>query len=200
MVIVLVLLLHALLIQMLITGLAQRVVEVFRKPLEAKLIEEMKPPPVEKPPLPQPRKTAMPPPPSYVPPPEVQTQVPAVQQDTITVVTSAPAPPALPAEPRAPAPGPAVTHTQAGIDHIGCAKPAYPPASLAAQEAGTVILKYLIDVDGSVLESKIETSSGFRRLDDAARRALAKCRFRPAMANGKAEQGWARIEYEWRLE
>jgi protein TonB len=58
----------------------------------------------------------------------------------------------------------------------------------------------LIDLNGQVLESKIERSSGHRRLDEAARAGLSLCKFRPATVDGKPEKTWSRIEYEWRIE
>ena len=33
-----------------------------------------------------------------------------------------------------------------------------------------------------------------------ARNALSKCQFRPGTVDGKPEQSWARIQYQWRLE
>jgi protein TonB len=86
------------------------------------------------------------------------------------------------------------------VDARGCAKPEYPPAALRAQETGTVALSFLIDVDGKVLEGKVERSSGSRRLDEAARKGLALCKFKPATLDGKPEQSWSRIEYEWKIE
>ena len=81
-----------------------------------------------------------------------------------------------------------------------CAKPDYPSASRRLEEEGTVTLKFLIGVDGKVLQADIEKSSGFVRLDEAARNALAKCQFRPGTVDGKPEQSWASIKYTWRLE
>ena len=68
--------LHVLLGWALVTGLAQRMIEVIKAPIETKIIEEVKPP--EPPPpenLPPPPKFA-PPPPSFVPPPEVNVAPP----------------------------------------------------------------------------------------------------------------------------
>src|SRR5436189_2406051 len=77
---------HVLLIYALMHGLARKIVEVVRAPLETKIIEEIKAPPPDKPPPPPPPKLAMPPPP-YIPPPEVTVQALAVAP-TITAVTS----------------------------------------------------------------------------------------------------------------
>ena len=81
-----------------------------------------------------------------------------------------------------------------------CAKPDYPSASRRMEEEGTVTLKFLIDADGRVLQADIEKSSGFNRLDEAARNALSKCQFRPGTVDGKPEQSWSTIQYKWRLE
>jgi TonB family protein len=85
------------------------------------------------------------------------------------------------------------------INASSCEKPAYPSASKRLEEEGTVQLKFLVDVDGKVIESVVEKSSGFRRLDEAAREGLSKCAFKPPIKDGVALQSWASIKYEWRL-
>jgi protein TonB len=184
---------HVVLIYALVNGLARKIVEVIKPPLQAKLIEDMKAPPPDKPPPPPPPKLATPPPP-FIPPPEVVIQVPvAAQAAAISATTDV--------KPATEVVRPAVARTAAVIDPgTACAKPEFPPAALRAQQEGVVTLKFLIEVDGRVLESKIERSSGYRILDEAARRALGRCKFRPATAGGQPEQSWARIEYEWRIE
>ena len=105
-----VLLLHVALVYVIMSGLARRVVEVIKKPLETQIIEEVKPPPPPPPvQLPPPPKFVSPPPP-YIPPPEVQVNVPPppnaiqttsnvvpVESPPIAQVAPAPAPPAPPA-------------------------------------------------------------------------------------------------------
>jgi protein TonB len=81
-----------------------------------------------------------------------------------------------------------------------CAKPDYPSASLRLKQEGTVTLRVLIEVDGSVLQTAIDKTSGFNRLDEAARKALSKCQFQPATVNGKAEKSWSSMKYIWRLQ
>ena len=188
---------HVVLIYALIHGLARKIVEVVRAPLETKIIEEIKrPPPEQPPPPPPPPKLATPPPP-FIPPPEVQIQVPVQLPPTITAVVATP--PSVPIPPPA-APAPAQQRTAAVVDARGCEKPPYPAASLRANERGIVRLNFLIDVDGRVLESKVERSSGYRRLDEAARAALGACKFRPATVDGRPERAWARIDYDWKIE
>ncbi|MFA6314629.1 MAG: TonB family protein [Sterolibacterium sp.] len=193
--IIFVVVLHALLVYGLINGLARKIVEVVSQPLETKIIEELKPPP-DKPPPPPPPKLNTPPPP-YIPPPEVSVQMPAASSQFAITAVSRDKPPPTPVI--APAPR-KITRQAAIVNANACDKPDYPPASLRSQEAGVVTLGFLIDVDGRVLESKVENSSGYRRLDEAARKALGLCKFQPAMIDNKPEKSWARIEYEWRIE
>jgi periplasmic protein TonB len=84
--------LHVLLGWALLNGLAQRMVEVIKGPIETKIIEEVKPPPPPPPEnLPPPPKFA-PPPPSFVPPPEVVVNPPPTVAPVITTTTVAPPP------------------------------------------------------------------------------------------------------------
>jgi periplasmic protein TonB len=109
-----VVLFHVLLVYALLTGLAKKVVDVVRAPIETKVIEEIKkPPPPPEVVVPPPPKLEAPPPP-YIPPPEVQIAAPPPPAPTITVapsptppapVTIAPMPPVV-AAPAPPAPAP----------------------------------------------------------------------------------------------
>ena len=187
--------LHIALIYALIHGLARKIVEIVVPPLETKIIEEIKPPAPDKPPPPPPKLET--PPPPFIPPPEVNIQMPMQMAPTITAV--APTPPPKPA-PMAPTPPRQAVNTAPVVNAASCDKPEYPPAARRANETGTVLLNFLIDVDGKVIDSRVERSSGSRRLDEAARAGLELCNFRPATVDGKPTRAWARIEYVWRLE
>jgi len=107
---------HAFIVYALVTGLAKKVVEVVRAPIETKVIEEIKkPPPPPEIVVPPPPVLAAPPPP-FIPPPEVQIATPPPVQQTITASTPTP-PPVAQITPVAP---PAV------------AAPAAPPAPVTA--------------------------------------------------------------------
>ena len=187
--------LHIALIYALIHGLARKIVEIVVPPLETKIIEEIKPPAPDKPPPPPPKLET--PPPPFIPPPEVNIQMPMQQAPTITAV--APTPPPKPA-PMVPTPPRQTVNTAPVVNAASCDKPEYPPAARRANETGTVLLNFLIDVDGKVIDSKVERSSGSRRLDEAARAGLELCKFQPATVDGRPTRAWARIEYVWRLE
>ncbi len=198
-----VVLLHVAIVYALVTGLARKAVEVIKGPIETKIIEELKKlPPPDKPPPPPPKQKFEPPP--FVPPTDVVVAAPAVAAPTITTTTVAPpvaiapvvAPVAAP-----PAPPKPVLRVAAVIDAAkNCQKPEYPAASKRLEEEGTVLLRFMIDQSGKVVESRIETSSGHARLDEAARAALSQCQFKPGTADGVPERSWASLKYVWRLE
>ncbi|MES2317389.1 MAG: TonB family protein [Pseudomonadota bacterium] len=90
--------------------------------------------------------------------------------------------------------------TVAVADFSSCAKPVWPKAALRQEQHGTVTLEFQIAADGTVAVARLIKSSGFPLLDTAAREAIAKCRFKPAMAAGVAVQAWTRMQYVWALE
>jgi protein TonB len=98
-----VILFHLLLVYALVTGLAQRVVEKVKKPVEVKIVEEVKPPPPPEKLLPPPPKLAAPPPP-FIPPPEIPISAPP---PPVTVTQVAPPPAAFTQQTAPPAAAPA---------------------------------------------------------------------------------------------
>ena len=182
----LVVLLHIILFWAISSGLAKKFVKVIKGPVEAQLIEDAKsdiPPP----PPPPPQKSA-PPPPEYVPSVDIAVNA-TTGANAIASVSNAPVVPVAPVK-TAP-----VINAAAS-----CPKPEYPSSSRRNEEEGTVQLRFLIGTEGQVMESQVEKSSGFTRLDEAARLALSRCQFKPGTLNGKPEQSWASMKYTWRLE
>jgi len=192
--------LHGLLFWAINSGLARKFVKVIKGPVEAVLLEETKPD-IPPPPPPPPPKNLPPPPPAYVPPVDIQVAAPT-PVNAIAAVSNTPQPVAPPSPlPVQSNPAPAApVVTAAVISASGCEKPEYPSASKRLEEEGTVQLKFLVGVDGKVIESAVEKSSGFRRLDEAARAGLSKCQFKPGTVDGKPQQSWASMKYTWRLE
>jgi len=93
-----VLLLHIFFIWALMSGLANKVVQIVQKPIETKIIEPVKPPPPPPMPtvqLPPPKFT--PPPPPFVPPPEVPVTPPPVAPTITHQAVPVPTPVAPPA-------------------------------------------------------------------------------------------------------
>lgn len=183
-------------------GMAQRFMKIIQTPILAEMIQEdkpkiepPKPPPVEKTPPKQAPK------PDYVPPVEVPR--PAANNNSIAQFSNTPAPvspkpvevpaPVVVAQP--PVRTPAVINASSS-----CETPEYPSQSRRLQESGTVQLRFYVGTDGKVIESTVEKSSGYKRLDEAARLALSKCQFKPGTVDGKPEASWANLRYIWKLE
>lgn len=184
-----VVLLHVLLIWGLANGLGTKVAEIVKGPIEAKIIDtppEVKP---DEPPPPPPVLDK--PPPPFVPPPEITIDILAQTPPAkaITAVQSKVAAPSAPsASPRA------------DPDHRN-GRPPYPPASIRMGEEGTVVLLLLVGTDGAVDEARVDKSSGFSKLDQAAvKYARRAWRFLPAMSAGTAVAAWHRVAVSFRLD
>jgi periplasmic protein TonB len=171
-------LLHVAVGYALVTGLARKVVEVIKSPLETKIIEEVKKVIPDTPPPPPP-KLATPPPP-FIPPPEVNIQVPVQAQTapTITAVSPVKPPPGPPpvAAPK-PADGPVL---RKNVRPTGKVDPIFPRDAIKRGiERGTVIAHVHIRPDGSVSDVKIASANPARVFDREVVRALMQWRFAP---------------------
>lgn len=179
---------HILLVWGLMNGLARKAIELLPAPIETKIIEEIRPPVEEAPP---PKPEFEPPPPPYVPPPDIVIAAPVAPTTAITQTTTVKAPPA---------PKPAARFPPR-IDLKGspraCKEPEYPSASERLGESGTSAISLLIGADGKVQQTKVDATSGHKRLDDAAVRAFSRCKFIVGTNNGVAEASWFSIRYKW---
>jgi protein TonB len=177
----------------LVTGLARKVVEVIKAPIETKIIEEIKKDIPDTPPPPPP-KLATPPPP-FIPPPEVNIQVPvAVQQaPTITTVTTAkppPGPPPVAAPVRSD--GPVVRKNVVPVARVN---PIFPRDAIKRGiEKGVVVAHVYVKTDGSVSEVKIVSANPPRVFEREVVRALSQWRFTPEPVGFIGE-----IEIEFKL-
>ena len=174
-----VILFHVLVVYALVTGLAKKVVEVIRAPIETKVIEEVKkPPPPPEVVLPPPPKMDAPPPP-FIPPPEVQIASPPPPQPTISTTATPPPPgpvtiaPQAPAVVAAPAPAPAAKPATANIGLV-CPdqpKPALPRKALVENISGEVLARATIK-GGKVVNVEILSSQPRGVFDSAVRTAM----------------------------
>jgi protein TonB len=86
------------------------------------------------------------------------------------------------------------------LAYVRAPAPTYPRAAIMDRAEGTVMLRVLVDIDGSPLEVAIETSSGNRELDRAARtQVLKNWKFQPAMQDGHAVQAYGRVPVNFSL-
>jgi protein TonB len=184
--IVFVVLIHAIVIYALVTGLARKAIDVIKKPLTATIIEEIKAPPP--PPPPPPKKIIEPPKlqpivQPYVPPPDIP--VPTTQSEpVISAVTATPptepnviAPPAPPVVEAPPAPKPAVRR---GLTPIFRVEPVYPREVIKDNiSSGKVVARLQVDEKGLVTSVTIVEANPRRVFDREVIRALSQWKFQP---------------------
>lgn len=179
-----VVLLHIFIAWAMVSGLARKVVEVVKGPIEVKVIEEVvkKPPP---PPevVPPPPKLAAPPPP-FIPPPEINIAPPPTPAPTISVVTqeAPPAPQApviakVPERPTPPAPPAPPQQPAVRSAQIACANYrevmssiAYPRDALKSGIEGEVVIEFTVAANGQIKDAVIKSSSNraFNRVSMSA--------------------------------
>ncbi len=84
-------------------------------------------------------------------------------------------------------------------DYLRNPPPAYPPLSRRLGEEGKVLLRVQVSAEGEPLRVDIQTSSGYSRLDDAARKAALRWRFMPARQGGTALSSWVDVPVKFSL-
>lgn len=156
------------------------------EPVPKPIIQETPPPPPEKKPEPKPKPKPIP----KAPPSERAVKAPEPEPTPVQPV----------AEPKPVAAEPApVIPPSADAGQLSNPAPTYPSLSRRLREEGVVLLEILIKADGSVGEIKLKESSGFKRLDDTAIKAVAKWRYQPATQGGMAIDYWYEQPVEFTL-
>ncbi len=191
--------LNAGLIYVLLAGLGMVPMPIIPPPIHTRVIIEphdtvLPPPPQPK--IPQPRITEI------VPP---IIEIPVVPEGDRNVISVPEAPPATPAEPdrvaslNPPATPPAIVTPPRAIMATHTI-PDYPPISRRLGEQGMLRLRLVIGADGKVEDARVEASSGYRRLDDAAIQWVkAHWRYEPAMQGPTAISSTATADVTFRL-
>jgi len=171
--ITMVVLLHIALGYALVTGLARKVVEVMKAPIETKIIEEIKKPPPDTPPPPPPKLAA--PPPPFIPPPEINIQAPVQIAPTITTVTTTPPPVAPPKVEAPPQVQPAIRKEYKASYRV---EPTFPRQAISQGLSGRVVAHAVVAPNGTVTEVRIISSTN-RVFDREVIRALSQWKFNP---------------------
>ena len=89
----------------------------------------------------------------------------------------------------------------ATLEYVRATSPRYPINELRNGVQGTVVLRVLVDVDGTPVSVTVESSSGNRNLDKAALQHVLKTwRFKPAMQDGQAVQAYGLVPIAFSLQ
>ena len=171
-----------------LSQVAPQVIEA--APLYVSFIEPEAPEPI-KPPEPLPPE---PPRPLEKPKPKplITTTAPEPAPNAIQAppepVDAEPLPPVEAAPPPAPgpAPEPVIEPPKFDAAYLRNPKPEYPLRSIQLGEEGVVKMSVLVSSTGLPLAVSVAKSSGFRRLDDAALRAVRRWKFKPGTKGGVA--------------
>ncbi|WP_300452496.1 TonB family protein [Accumulibacter sp.] len=106
-----------------------------------------------------------------------------------------------PAEPlpAAPTPGPG-SAARFDADYLHNPQPVYPIASRRLGEEGRVLLRVRVSAQGWPAEVDVKQSSGFPRLDQAARAAVQRWRFVPARQGTEAVEASVLVPLQFTLD
>jgi len=149
----------------------------------------------------QPRKVAV------IPPKPVIAATSTAAEATITkpletppVPAANPAPAPTSASPNSTADDAPVTLPHLNADYLNNPAPDYPPASRELGEQGRVLLRAMINIDGTVAQVVLRKSSGFDRLDQAALDTVKNWRFVPAQRGEQKVSAWVVVPVAFSLE
>jgi len=117
-----------------------------------------------------------------------------------TIATVNPMPLAIATTPDSTADNAPVTLPNLNADYLNNPAPDYPPASRELGEQGRVLLRAMINSDGTVAQVVMRKSSGFNRLDQAALDTVKKLRFVPAQRGEQRISAWIVVPVAFSLE
>ncbi len=86
------------------------------------------------------------------------------------------------------------------VAYLNNPKPTYPALSRRLGEEGRVGLRVLVGIDGLPQQVEIHHSSGYERLDRAARNAVTRWRFVPARQGNRPVSAWVQVPIVFRLQ
>ena len=158
-----------------------------RVPVPAK-IEPPKAPP---PPAPHRATVAAPP---------VMTAAASAVADPGFVVAPQPEPRPVDIHPTASSAPAAIVAARFDADYLQNPKPVYPSMSRRQGEEGKVVLRVRVSAQGAAFSVEIKQSSGYARLDEAARLAVEKWRFVPARQGSDAVESSVLVPLNFTLD
>ena len=135
---------------------------------------------------------------SPTPPPVLTAAATASATTALTVAPPAATGSAEPPAARVAASAPLVA-ARFDADYLRNPRPVYPAASRRLGEEGRVLLRIRVSAQGLPLAVEIKQSSGFQRLDEAARSAVERWRFIPARQGSEAVESSVLVPLQFTL-
>lgn len=87
---------------------------------------------------------------------------------------------------KAPPPPPPLPKIISGVEYLKAPEPDYPPLAKRMGEEGRVTLRVLVNEKGNPDQVDVQQTSGSSRLDEEARQAILRSKFKPHVEDGKA--------------
>jgi protein TonB len=180
-------------------ALTSHTVYIFKPPQDGTILIQtdpvVKPPPVPPKPIDVPVQKTV-----WVPPAFVQPTLPP-DPPGLQLVNNDPTPP-VPQMPmptaEGPGAGPYIVEPQLD-SRYPFSEPEYPVSEIRQLHEGTVLLSLQILPNGRVGEVRIEQSSGYPKLDEAAAREARRWRMKPGTSDGVAMAMWKRVPIKFQL-
>ncbi|WP_366926716.1 energy transducer TonB [Dickeya dadantii] len=92
-----------------------------------------------------------------------------------------------------------MTPPSASAAYLRNPPPAYPDVAINRGWEGMVLLNVQVRPDGKVQTIRLQRSSGYPTLDDAAREAVQHWSFVPARRGDQPESGWVVVPVDFTL-
>lgn len=181
-------------------------VQAGKTSMEIDLIAAPTPAPIRTPPSPKPLVTPVPPRPVQSNPlvsvPLAPSPVPVAKAEIAVKLEhqQSPSPPKTTPAKKATISASSPGTAQAQPDDLYNKPPEYPEQSRLAREEGIVILLVEVTADGRPARITISQSSGYFRLDQAARRAVKQWKFHPAISGGNPVSSEVDVPVHFELE
>jgi protein TonB len=90
--------------------------------------------------------------------------------------------------------------TVSGVEYVQPPRPEYPATSRRMNEEGKVMLRVLVNERGRPEQAEVQKSSGYSRLDEAARQAAMRAVFKPHAEDGKPVAVYALIPINFSIQ
>lgn len=78
-------------------------------------------------------------------------------------------------------------------------QPTYPSSLLRDGKGGRVVVRCVVDANGVVVSSKIQSSSGYSELDRAALNAVSRWKFKPGSRGGKKVKAICNVPFNFEV-
>lgn len=128
-----------------------------------------------------------------------QSAVPKAPPQATPETAPKPSRPAFVQSAEADAPAPAFVAPSQHAAYLNNPKPAYPTMARKRGMEGRVVLRVKVGTDGRVQSAEVEDSTGYSLLDRAARTAVLRWRFAPALRGLTPVVGEVLVPFDFRL-